>query len=209
MIKAIAKVTTKVDLSKKLEQSLKSLGSTDVYVGIPEGDLGSHKNLSNPQLMYVLTHGVRSPEMREETDNFMGLTPEGMPIMRDFTKFESNMSKGMPYSAAYELYIRENGSPLWHTPPRPVLEPAIANSKEVIAKMLSQAAKVALSGKDPEIELHKAGQLGANAAKDWFYNPENRWPANAPSTIERKGSSRPNVDTANLRNSITYVVKKS
>ncbi|WP_436663552.1 hypothetical protein ACOALA_13495 [Alicyclobacillus acidoterrestris] len=208
MFKALANVTTKSDLTKQIERSLQSLGAQQVYVGIPEGDVGNHDDITNPQLMYVLTHGVRSKSMHAEMNDYMGLTPGGMPITRGFNTFLENQSKGMPYSAAYELYIHEHGSPLWQIPPRPVLEPAINNSKEIIAKQLKQAAQDALNGADPSEGLHKAGMLGVNAARDWFYNPENKWPANSPSTVKLKGSDRPNIDTGNLRNSITYVVAK-
>lgn len=208
MIRALAKVTTTKDLTKQIQQSLQSLGQQDVYVGIPEGDVGNHEGITNPQLMYILTHGVREKSMREEMNDYMGISAGGMPIMRDFNKFLGNMEEGMPYSAAYELFLHEHGSPLWQIPPRPVLEPAISHSKDLIAKQLRQAVLAALNGQDPTQELQKAGQLGVNAAKDWFTNPLNQWPANAPSTIKQKGSDRPNVDTGNLRNSITFVVAK-
>ncbi|MCL6442066.1 MAG: hypothetical protein K6T83_01145 [Alicyclobacillus sp.] len=208
MIKALAKVTVSKDVTKQIQQSLQSLAKQDVYVGIPEGDVGNHEDITNAQLMYVLTHGVRKKSMRDEMNDYMGITAGGMPIDRGFNTFLANQSKGMPYSEAYDLYIHEHGSPLWQIPPRPILEPAINHSKDIIAKQLKIAALAALDGQDPTIELHKAGQLGVNAARDWFYNPENRWPANASSTVKRKGSDRPNIDTGNLRNSITYVVAK-
>lgn len=34
------------------------------------------------------------------------------------------------------------------------------------------------------------------------------WKANAPSTVKKKGSSRPLIDTGRLRGSIKYVIKK-
>lgn len=206
MIGVLSKVTTKTDLTKQIEQSLKKLEKQDIYIGIPEGQVGNHEDITNPQLMYVLTHGVRTKEMREEMSDYMGLTPGGMPIMRDFNRFSDNLSKGMPYSAAYELFIHEHGSPLWQIPPRPILEPAINHYKDKIAAQLKVASQTALNGIDPSQELHKSGQLAVNYAKDWFYNPLNRWPENAPSTVKQKGSARPNLDTASLRNSITFVV---
>lgn len=208
MIKALAKVTKTKDLTKQIQKSLKNLGDVDVYVGIPEGDVGDHKDITNPQLMYILTHGVRSKEMREEMNEYMGLTPGGMPIMRDFNRFSENLTKGMPYSAAYDLYIHEHGSPLWHSPPRPILEPAINNGKEILAKQLKVAAKLALAGTDPILELQKTGMMAQNMAREWFVNPKNRWPENAPSTIKQKKSDRPNIDTGTLRMAITYVVAK-
>jgi len=218
VLKALAKVTSSKDLTKRVRQSLQSLEKTDVYVGIPEGQDGNHPNITNAQLMYVLTHGVRRKEMRDAMDEYMGLTPGGMPIMRDFERFLTNMET-MPYSAAYQLYLYEHGSPLWRIPPRPILEPAINHYKDIIAKPLRQAAVNALDGSDPMPSLHKAGELGVEAAKDWFVNPLNMWPPNSPVTvhgskpdkhgkkfIKGKGSDQPNIDTGNLRNSITYVV---
>lgn len=208
MIKAFAKVTKTKDLSKQVEQSLKSLANQEVYVGIPEGDVGDHKGITNPQLMYILTHGVRNKSMRDEMGEYMGLTSSGMPIMRDWNKFSKHMDQGMPYSAAYDMYIHEHGSALWHTPPRPILEPAISRNKDKIAPYLKSAAQSALNGQDPSPYLQEAGLKGVKSAQDWFFDPENRWPKNAPSTIKKKGSARSNIDTANLRNSITYVVAK-
>lgn len=208
MIKAFASVASKFDKTTKLDKALRNLAKTDVYVGIPEGDTGGHEGITNAQLMYVHTHGIRTKAMQEEMNDYMGLTPNGMPIMRDFNTFSNNLTGGMAYSAAYELYIHEHGSPLWRIPPRPVLEPAISHNKEMIAKQLKQASISALGESDPTDDLHKAGMAAVNAAKNWFYNPENRWPPNSEETVKQKGSDRPLVDTGQLRNSITYVVAK-
>ncbi|WP_304459802.1 hypothetical protein, partial [Alicyclobacillus sendaiensis] len=104
MIKALAKVTSSKDLTKQVRRSLGALAHQDVYVGIPEGQVGNHENITNAQLLYVHTHGVRDKSMRDAMDEYMGLTPGGMPIMRDFERFLTNMET-MPYSAAYQLYL--------------------------------------------------------------------------------------------------------
>ncbi|GLG01828.1 hypothetical protein Alches_18690 [Alicyclobacillus hesperidum subsp. aegles] len=205
MIKAMAKVTVKKDLTAEIKKSLQALAHSDVYVGIPEGDIGDHPNITNAQLLYIQTHGVRTKEMREEMNDYMGITADGMPIMRDFNRFLDNLDS-MPYSQAYDLFIHEHGSALWKIPPRPVLEPAIDHSKDVIADQLRQATLAALNGGDVQSQLRKAGEIGMQAARDWFVNPLNEWPANAPSTVKQKGSDRPLIDTGNLRQSITYVV---
>ena len=108
------------------------------------------------------------------------------------------------------LYIHTNGSPANNIPPRPVVEPAIQDSKEEIGTLLKEAILKALEGDTggAMAGMEKAGLQGENAAKGWFTNPKNNWAGNAESTIKQKGSSRPLIDTAQLRNSITYVVKK-
>jgi hypothetical protein len=108
------------------------------------------------------------------------------------------------------MYIHTHGSPLHHIPPRPVIEPALAapDNKQLITNQLGEAARAALSAKTQETQQHlnQAGMLGRNAAIRWFTDPRNGWPANAESTIHRKGSSRPLIDTAQLRRSLTYVI---
>lgn len=174
-----------------IRKSLELLTKKEVLVGIPE-DEATRENgdtINNAELLYIHTHGIRTSEMRAE--------------------MQKNMDNGMKYSKAHSMYIREHGSPLFRVPPRPVLEPAIEDSKEIIAEELKQANISALD-KDPaqaEEHLNKAGMLAQSAAQNWFENPKNGWPPNAESTIKKKGSDVPLVDTNELRKSITYVLR--
>lgn len=194
MFQAFAKVTS-VDKTGDLKKILDELAKKQVYVGIPEGsdndrtagNTESASDISNAELLYIHTHGIRKKEMRDEMN----------------PKVESGE---MPYSKAYEMYIHSHGSPLWQSPPRPVIEPAIEHSKDAIAKQLQKVATTALDGQNPDAELQKAGMLGQNIARDWFTNSANNWAPNSPITIKRKGSDKPLINTGELRKSITYVV---
>ncbi len=108
------------------------------------------------------------------------------------------------------LYIHTNGSPANNIPPRPVVEPAIQDSKEEIGTLLKEAILKALEGDTDGAMagMERAGTQGENAVKGWFTNPKNNWAENAESTKKRKGSSKPLIDTGQLRKSITHVVKK-
>lgn len=108
------------------------------------------------------------------------------------------------------LYIHTNGSPANNIPSRPIIEPAIQDSKEEIGTLLKEAILKALEGDTDGAMagMEKVGLQGENAAKGWFTNPKNNWAENAESTIKQKGSSKPLIDTGQLRKSITYVVKK-
>lgn len=193
MFKAFAQVTKGKDLTPEVKKLLDDLARTQVLVGVPEGSDSQRPagtgDITNAELLYVHTHGVRQKEMRDEMN----------------PKVESGQ---MTYSKAYQLWLQTHGSPLWQSPPRPVIEPAIEHNKEPIAKQLRKVAETALDGQDPEAELQKAGMLGQNAARDWFTNPANNWAPNSPLTEARKGSDRPLIDTGELRKSITYVVEK-
>lgn len=200
MFNAFAKVTTGLDKTNDVKKLLDDLAKKQVYVGIPDGsdndraaaagNKESGAGITNAELLYIHTHGIRDKEMRDEMN----------------PKVESGE---MPYSKAYQLFLHTHGSPLWQSPPRPVIEPAIAYgpNKEAISKQLQKVATTALDGQDPSVELQKAGMLGQNIAREWFTNPANGWAPNSPATEERKGSDQPLIDTGELRRSIIYVVK--
>lgn len=179
-----------------LEKAIETIARTDVMVGIPQENSsrekaeGKEAGINNAELLFILSQGVRKKEMRDE--------------------MQKNLDTGMRYSKAHELYIQAHGSPAWHSPPRPVLEPSIKANKEAIARKLQAAYKAVLVG-DPDYreKYELAGMYAQNKARAWFTDPNNNWPPNAPETIRRKGSSRPNIDTSEMRKSIVYVVRES
>lgn len=196
MLRGKVKVTSTSNFASdivKLKKRHEGLGKVRVWIGIPEGEPRADANITQAQLLYILSHGVRRKSMRDE--------------------MQPQLDSGIPYSKAYQLWLHEHGSPLWKIPPRPVLEPAIENAKAAIAKHLKLASQLHMAGKDPTPELHKAGQVGADAAKAWFVDPRNNWPPNAPETIKQKikehsigTDTHPMIDTGSMRNAITYVV---
>lgn len=190
MIKGNVKVST-VDKTNMVNKLMKSLNNMDVLVGIPEeqSKREDDKNINNAQLAFLLTNGTRQKQMRDD-------------MSKDVN--ESG------YHKAYEMYIQSHGSPLWHSPPRPIIEPAIEDDKEVIAELLKEAMKATLDNDMATAEkyLGLAGMEAQGASQDWFTNPKNGWAPNAQSTIDKKGSDKPNISSGNLRGSITYVVRK-
>lgn len=124
---------------------------------------------------------------------------------------EKTQRRRSPITNASLLFIHTHGSPLKHIPARPVVEPAIAANRETIAPHLAAAAKLTLEQKPAMAlrELKLAGTVASNATKRWFTDPRNGWAPNAPSTIARKGSDKPLIDSGFLRKSITWVVRKN
>lgn len=186
----MVKVTT-TDNSSQLMKAIDGLADLQVYVGVPEQNISRKdhdEGINNAELAFLMTNGVRRQSMREE-------------MYADVQKHG--------YHKAYDMYIQSHGSPLWQIPPRPIIEPAIEDDKDEIAKLLGEALKAILDGnRIKALEyLNKAGLEGQAASQDWFTNPKNGWEPNTPATVGRKGSSNPNVDTGSLRTAITYVVK--
>jgi hypothetical protein len=105
------------------------------------------------------------------------------------------------------MYLHEHGSFAYQVPARPIIEPAIEDAKASIGKLLIQAAKSAMNGQPFASDLQNAGIYASNEVKGWFTNAKNGWPPNSESTIKRKKSSKPLIDTGALRQSITYIVR--
>lgn len=107
-------------------------------------------------------------------------------------------------------FIHSNGSPVRNIPPRPFIEPAIAQPeiKRKIAERMKAAAVSAIEGNlsVAKTEMGKAGQYGENAVKDYI-GSSNLTP-NSEATIRRKGSDKPLIDTGSLRRSVTHVIEE-
>jgi hypothetical protein len=189
MVRGTAKVTSRGD-PNILKKIMADIGNLEVYVGIPEEEASREGEINNAELAYIHTHGIRAGSMRAE--------------------MQPNLDNGMAYSKAYEMYIQSNGSPLWHSPPRPIIEPAIEKNKDSIADKLKPALKAGLDGDEQGARdgLEKAGMFASGKVKDYFTDPDNGWAENSPATVKTKGSDRPLVDTGALRQAITYVVKE-
>ena len=108
---------------------------------------------------------------------------------------EKASREGEEVNNAELLYLHTKGSELQHIPPRPVLEPSIEKNHEQIAKLLGAASAEMLKGNIAAVRpmLEKAGLYASTKAKDYFVDTDNGWEPNSPSTVARKGSSRPLV----------------
>jgi hypothetical protein len=118
-----------------------------------------------------------------------------------------NQRKGEPIGNAALLFLQSTGSQIQNIPPRPVLEPSIEHNKALILVPLREAVQAAIQDKPTYDLLDKAGQIAENGAKRWFTDPANHWQPNAPATVKAKGSDQPLIDTAELRRSITHIVR--
>lgn len=102
----------------------------------------------------------------------------------------------------------------WHeygtrkTPKRSFLrEPFIEKEKE-IGNFINKQFKKIYEGQSVDKGLGLIGAYCTNISKASFANSgDGKWKPLKPSTINKKGSSKPLIDTGTLRNSITWVVK--
>ena len=114
--------------------------------------------------------------------------------------------KDEPITNASLMFIHSKGSPIRGIPARPTIEPAIQQSQALISPQLARASQYLMQNKPREAEkaLARAGTVAVNATKRMFGSAQ--LAPNAPSTIKRKGSDKPLINTAALRRAQTYVV---
>ena len=93
-----------------------------------------------------------------------------------------------------------------HIPERPFLQLALDNNKAEILKRFKGSMRLITEGKvTAPTQLDRLGAyLVALVQQEISSNIQ---PANAPSTIRRKGSSRTLIDTGRLRQSVTYEIR--
>lgn len=122
-------------------------------------------------------------------------------------------AKSQPISNAALGYIHNYGSPTQNIPARPFMEPGIKQAQRDIEQSLERAGLAALDGKPDQMlkSLHAAGIKAATSVKNKINSGIP--PALKSSTIaarKRRGrtGTKPLIDTGQLRNSITYVVRR-
>ena len=130
-------------------------------------------------------------------------------------------------------YVLENGCPEINIPPRPFLVPGVENCQETVTARLKKAGVSALSGNSGDVttQLNACGLIAVSSVKDKMdtgpFEPladatlEARVRRNNGSQVgaaeelasRRAGNppgtdlAQPLIDTGNLQNSITYVIR--
>lgn len=191
----VTRKTTNGGLQGLLDRIKNLTASNNIYVGIPQEKTSRNgEEINNASLLYIHTHGIRRKSMREE--------------------MQKDIDQGEKYSKAMQMYIQAHGSPLWHSPPRPVIEPAIKVYSKEIAEEYQKAVSAAADGDSAKAErfAKRTGMLAQNYCRGWFVDKRNGWPPNSPVTIDQKtkgkgGTTNPLIDTGALRKAIIYVVR--
>jgi hypothetical protein len=126
---------------------------------------------------------------------------------------DKSARKDGPIGNAALLYIHTNGAPEVGIPARDAMTPGIRDAQKEIERRLRLAGEAALDGRASSVraQMAAAGQAGASAIKARINS--NIQPPLSPRTLaarRRRGVKRTNtlVDTAQMRNAVTYVVRE-
>ena len=153
-----------------------------------------------------------------------------MDVLVGIPESENSRDDDAPNNATLG-YIHEHGSPANNIPARPFLVPGVAEAKGKYRPRLEAAAKLALDGKLKESlrQLDSAGIAAENSAKRKINSGDfvplseatlrvraSRGRVGAAAELERRAEglpagtelAKPLIDTGQLRNSITHVVRE-
>jgi hypothetical protein len=92
----------------------------------------------------------------------------------------------------------------WQIPPRPFFRSAVDGGREALKGFKEKVYNLFVLGRlSPAQALDELGLWMQARLRTSIRNGD--WPANAPSTIKAKGSSKPLIDTAQMLNSVTWI----
>jgi phage gpG-like protein len=137
----------------------------------------------------------------------------GKQVLVGIPATKAEREDGEPINNAQLGYIHEYGAPASNIPARPFLIPGVAHAQESINNHLQKAAKAAMSGNDEKVdtELNATGLIAQAGARNEINNG-NFEALSARTLADRRKRGRtgdkPLIDTGQLRNSITYVIRK-
>lgn len=176
-----------------LEQKLNK-GKTKVLVGVPAGTASSEDGTTMVTIAAANEFGAKIKHP--------GGTSYGYKTKKDAE--EGNVSfleKGTGY-----MELGKTGPHEIEIPARPFLHPAIAEGAPVFKRLAEKKMLDVLMGRFTMDQLlNQMGVLGVAMVQEKISSIHS--PPNAESTISKKKSSKPLIDTGNLRQSITYIVE--
>ncbi len=147
-------------------------------------------------------------------DTFTDLTPEGKRYFAELKKLAQlevvvGFQEGDTYedgtSLAEVAAYNEFGSS--DTPARPFMRQSFEGHQAELKAACEQVNKVIASGGTAEEALKKLGVTVKGLVQAEIV--EGDFAPNAPSTIKKKGSEQPLVDTGHMRQSVNYVIRKA
>lgn len=109
-------------------------------------------------------------------------------------------------------YIMETGSPAMNIPARPFLVPGVEAVQKDVTKQLEKAAHAALDSTQDQVErsFHAAGMVAQNGVRHQINDGDFQPLAEATLAARRargRTGTKPLIDTGQLRNSVTYVIR--
>lgn len=177
-----------------IEKALRDFMTSDfVTVGIHE-DAGQHESddITNAQLGAIHEFGADIDHPGGTSFGFASKAAEARNEVRFLKKGKGFLELGV--TGPYKINI----------PARPWLTPGVQSGNDEYLQIITAAVE---AGKPLKRALEQVGVVAASKVQ--VYMTQLKEPANAASTIKKKGSANPLIDSGALRQSVTYKVVSS
>lgn len=144
---------------------------------------------------------------------FTDLTPAGKKYFAELKKLaDMEVAVGFQGDETYDdgttiaevAAYNELGSS--STPARPFMRQSFEKHGNELQAACEQVNRVLASGGSLEEALNQLGVMAKALIQEQIVNGE--FAANAASTIKKKGSDKPLIDTGTMRQSVNYVIRK-
>lgn len=144
---------------------------------------------------------------------FTDLTPEGKKYFRELKKmtdmeiqvgFQGDQKYEDGTSIAQVAAVNEFGAS--DIPERPFMRQSFENHEGELQAACDAAQRLVSSGGSAEQALQQIGVIAKGLVQDEIVN--GGFAPNAESTIKKKGSEQPLIDTGTMRQSVNFVVKR-
>ena len=144
---------------------------------------------------------------------FTDLTPEGKKYFRELKKmtdmeiqvgFQGDQKYEDGTSIAQVAAVNEFGAS--DIPERPFMRQSFENHEGELQAVCDAAQRLVSSGGSAEQALQQVGVVAKGLVQDEIVN--GGFAPNAESTIKKKGSEQPLIDTGTMRQSVNFVVKR-
>lgn len=146
------------------------------------------------------------------------LTPEGKKFYAELKKLKGN-EVFIGFQAGKKMHKDKDGKEVdlaeiaafnelgtSTSPSRPFLRQSVDDNKDKISVMCERTAKDIANGGSAEQGLKKLGEFGVSLVQKKIRNGS--FKPNAESTIRKKKSDKPLIDTGQMRQSVHYVIRK-
>ena len=145
---------------------------------------------------------------------FSDLTPEGKRYFKELQKL-ANLEVQVGFQAG--VAAEKNGTDLVEiaaynefgsstTPARPFMRQSFERHQDQLQKACDAVNQTISNGGTAEQGLNQLGVMCKGLVQQEIV--DGGFAPNAPSTIKKKGSSQPLIDTGTMRQSVNYVIKK-
>lgn len=196
MIKAEVRTAGKDSVTRALLKLSSRLakGKTKVLVGVPSGSGKSEDGTTMVMIAAVNEFGARIKHP--------GGTSYGYKTKQD----AENGKVSFLESGTGFMELGKTGPHEIVIPARPFLHPAITENSAAFRRLAELRMRDIILGKiEMDVLLKQMGELGVSFTKEKIDSIQS--PPNAESTKRKKKSSKPLIDTGNLRASITYLIE--